>query len=135
MTRPPGDRDPTRPSDAPSDPFEAAERYRRPRTFGSGRPPSSRPRGAVAPASSSAADTVPPTVSQSSAPMILGIIGIVGWFLCGWGAIGSVILGVIGQRKAHELGQADMLPKVAWIGGLVVIALDIAGFAVWLAQH
>lgn len=57
--------------------------------------------------------------------MILGIVGIIGWFLCGVGAIGSVVVGVIGQRKARELGQSDVLPKVAWVGGLAVIALDI----------
>lgn len=67
----------------------------------------------------------PPPARQSNTPMILGIIGIVGWFLCGIGAIGSVIVGVIGQRKARDLGQSDLLPKVAWIGGLAVIILDI----------
>lgn len=53
--------------------------------------------------------------------MILGILGIIGWFLCGIGAIGSVIVGVIGQRKARELGQSDLLPKIAWIGGVVTL--------------
>lgn len=67
--------------------------------------------------------------------MILGIVGIVGWFLCGWGAIGSVILGVIGQRKALELGQSDTLPKVAWIGGLVVLALDVIGIFVLPSKY
>lgn len=66
-----------------------------------------------------------PPVRQSNTAMVLGILGIVGWFLCGIGAIGSVIIGVIGQRKARELGQSDLLPKIAWIGGLVVIVLDI----------
>lgn len=74
-------------------------------------------------------------MAQSKTPMILGIVGIVGWFLCGWGAIGSVIVGVIGQRKALELGQSDTLPKVAWIGGLVVLALDVIGIFVLPSKY
>lgn len=62
---------------------------------------------------------------ESNTPKVLGIIGIVCWFLCGWGAIASIILGLIGQSKARQLGQSDTLPKVAWIGGIVVLALGI----------
>lgn len=67
--------------------------------------------------------------------MILGVAGIVGWFLCGWGAIGSIIVGRIGQRKARESGQSDLLPKISWIGGIVVCVLNVFGFAVWLLQR
>ncbi|MGH3448611.1 MAG: hypothetical protein ACRDP4_13405, partial [Nocardioidaceae bacterium] len=49
------------------------------------------------------------------------------WFICGVGAIGSIILGVKGQRKAQELGQSDTLCKVAWIGGILVFVLFIIG--------
>lgn len=62
---------------------------------------------------------------HSNVPMVLGILGIVGWFLCGVGAIGSIIVGRIGQRKARELGQSDLLPKIAWVGGIVTIVGDV----------
>lgn len=75
-----------------------------------------------------------PQAQQSSTPLVLGIIGIVCWFLCGIGAIASIILGLIGQNKARELGQSDTVPKVAWIGGVVFVALWIIGFIVRLGS-
>lgn len=124
MTTPSEDRDSSHAADVPSDPFEAAKRYGKPGTGRSEGGPSDIPMRGVGPANTPAPATAPPG-HQSNTPMILGIVGIVGWFLCGVGAIGSVIVGVIGQRKARELGQSDLLPKVAWIGGLAVIVLDI----------
>ncbi|HEX6445426.1 MAG TPA: hypothetical protein VF053_10085 [Streptosporangiales bacterium] len=122
VTTPSEDRESPRASGVPSDPFEAARRYGK---SGTAQPePSETPTRGVAPASTPAPAMRPP-VRQSNTAMVLGILGIVGWFLCGIGAIGSVIIGVIGQRKARELGQSDLLPKIAWIGGLVVIVLDI----------
>jgi hypothetical protein len=59
--------------------------------------------------------------------MIFGILGIVGWFVCGVGVIASFILGGLGQRKARELGQSELLPKIAWIGGIVVTVLNAIG--------
>lgn len=63
-----------------------------------------------------------PPPQQNNTPMILGIIGIVCWFVC---SIASIVLGLIGQSKARELGQSDTLPKVAWIGGIVSVVLGI----------
>lgn len=138
VTTPPDDQEPSQQlSQESDDPIRAAQRYDRPSgTNQTGHDePGIRP-GSVGPAAlRQPQPEAPSTRAQSNAPLILGIIGIVGWFLCGWGAIGSVVVGAIGQRKARELGQSDVLPKVAWIGGLVVIGLDILGFAVWLAQH
>lgn len=67
--------------------------------------------------------------------MIFGIIGIAGWFVCGVGVIASFILGGLGQRKARELGQSDLLPKIAWIGGIVVTALNAIGLLISNAMH
>lgn len=71
---------------------------------------------------------------RSSTPTVLGVIGIVGWFLCGVGAIGSVIVGAIGQRKARELGQSDLLPKIAWIGGIVTLVGNVI-VAIYTLNH
>lgn len=60
--------------------------------------------------------------SQSSAPMIMGIIGIVCWFLCSPVAI---VLGLIGSSQAKKNGQSATLPTVAWIGGIVFLILGI----------
>ncbi|MBO0890340.1 MAG: hypothetical protein J2P14_05460 [Acidothermales bacterium] len=62
--------------------------------------------------------------------MIFGILGILGWFVCGVGVIASFILGALGQRKARELGQSELLPKIAWIGGIVVTVLNAIGLLI-----
>lgn len=59
---------------------------------------------------------------QSNTPTVLGVIGIVCWFFC---SIASIVLGLIGQSKARQLGQSDTLPKVAWIGGIVSAAIGL----------
>jgi hypothetical protein len=55
-------------------------------------------------------------------PLILAIIGIVCWFVFSPAAI---VLGLIAQNQYRKLGQRDTLAKVAWIGGIVVLALGI----------
>ncbi|MGH7484991.1 MAG: hypothetical protein ACREMY_05195 [bacterium] len=122
MTTTPEDRDPSQDPDAPTDPFAAARRYGRPGSRhpdqnSSGMPMESVGRAGPTPPSSEVDSAAP----QSKTPMILGVVGIIGWFLCGVGAIGSVVAGAIGQRKAREFGQPDLLPKIAWIGGIVVL--------------
>lgn len=113
-------------SDVPDDPFAAARRYAKPGAGPSNHGSPGASSGRVGPADGrQPVSEILPEPPTSKTPMILGVVGIVGWFLCGIGAIGSVVVGVIGQRKARELGQSDLLPKVAWIGGLAVILLDI----------
>ena len=54
--------------------------------------------------------------------MVLSIIGIVCWFLFSPAAI---VLGLVAQNQYRKQGQRDTLAKVAWIGGIVVLALGI----------
>jgi len=54
--------------------------------------------------------------------MILSIIGIVCWVICSPAAIG---LGLFAQSKFREQGQKDTLAKVAWIGGVVILVLNV----------
>lgn len=118
---------PGAPSEPPSDPMAAARRYAAP------------PRRKLAPANSrgeqetesaQGSGVVPTSAASPRTPMIFGVVGIVCWFLCGVGAVASVVLGIVGQRKARELGQSDLVPKIAWIGGIVVLVLDVIGFIV-----
>jgi hypothetical protein len=66
-----------------------------------------------------------PTQQPSNAPMIMSIIGIVCWVLC---APASIVLGLIAQNRYRQQGQSDTLAKVAWIGGIVAIAVNLAYF-------
>jgi hypothetical protein len=58
--------------------------------------------------------------------MVLSIIGIVCWLCCAPISIG---LGLFAQSKFREQGRSDTLAKVAWIGGIVVLALNIILYA------
>lgn len=68
-----------------------------------------------------------PAAPPSSTPLVLSIIGIVCWFLC---PIAAIVLGLVAQPKYSAQGQPSTLAKVAWIGGIVFLALDIVYFAV-----
>ena len=58
----------------------------------------------------------------SKTPLILSIIGIICWFVFSPAAI---VLGLVAQNQYRKEGQRDTLAKVAWIGGIVVLALGI----------
>jgi hypothetical protein len=58
----------------------------------------------------------------SNVPMILSIIGIICWFCC---APLSIVLGIVAQTQFRRQGQPDTLAKVAWIGGVVALALGL----------
>lgn len=111
--------------DEPADPFDAARRYGR---------PAATPPGSVGPAPGQHPEPSAPTPRPYGwyTPTVLSIAGIIGWFLCGWGAIGSVIVGLIAQRKAYELGKPLTLPRVTWIGGIIVNILNAIGLAIYL---
>jgi len=64
----------------------------------------------------------PQPKQPSKAPMVLSIIGIVCWFLFSPAAI---VLGLVAQNQYRKQGQRDTLAKVAWIGGIVLLALSI----------
>jgi hypothetical protein len=66
-----------------------------------------------------------PQNPQSSTPTVLSVIGIVCWFLCSPAAI---VLGLVAQSKFRAQGRSDTLAKVAWIGGIVLLALGIIFF-------
>ena len=66
-----------------------------------------------------------PQNPQSSTPTVLSVIGIVCWLLCSPAAI---VLGLIAQSKFRSQGRPDTLAKVAWIGGIVLLALGILLF-------
>ncbi len=68
----------------------------------------------------------PPPSGGGNGPMIMGIIGIVTWFCC---PLASVALGLIGQSQATKNGQPTTLPRIAWIGGIVFVILNILYFA------
>ena len=63
-----------------------------------------------------------PQQQPSKTPLVLSIIGIVCWFVFSPAAI---ILGLIAQSQYRRNGQRDTLAKVAWIGGIIVLALGI----------
>jgi hypothetical protein len=63
-----------------------------------------------------------PQNPPSSTPTVLSVIGIVCWFLCSPAAI---VLGLVAQSKFRAQGRSDTLAKVAWIGGIVLLALGI----------
>jgi hypothetical protein len=65
-------------------------------------------------------DPVPQQPTKT--PLILSIIGIVCWFVFSPAAI---VLGLIAQSQYRRHGQRDTLAKVAWIGGIIVLALGI----------
>jgi hypothetical protein len=69
---------------------------------------------------------------QSSTPQILSIIGIVCWFCCSPAAI---VLGLIAQNQFRNQGRPDTLAKVAWIGGIVALALGILSAVVRLSSY
>jgi hypothetical protein len=69
---------------------------------------------------------------ESSTPQVLSIIGIVCWFCCSPAAI---VLGIIAQNQFRGQGRPDTLAKVAWIGGIVALALGILGTAVRLSAN
>jgi hypothetical protein len=64
----------------------------------------------------------PQPQQPSKTPLILSIIGIVCWFLF---SPAAVVLGLVAQNQYRRQGQRDTLAKVAWIGGIVVLALGI----------
>lgn len=64
----------------------------------------------------------PQPQQPSKTPLILSIIGIVCWFVFSPAAI---VLGLVAQNQYRKEGQRDTLAKVAWIGGIVVLALGI----------
>ena len=63
-----------------------------------------------------------PVQQQSNGPMIMSIIGIVCWFCCSPAAI---VLGLVAQNRYRQQGQSDTLAKVAWIGGVAFLLLNI----------
>jgi hypothetical protein len=67
---------------------------------------------------------------ESSTPQVLAIIGIVCWFCCSPAAI---VLGLVAQSQFRNQGRPDTLARVAWIGGIVAIALGIVSVIVRLA--
>jgi hypothetical protein len=67
-----------------------------------------------------------PQNPPSNTPTILAVIGIVCWFLCSPAAI---VLGIVAQGKYRAQGRSDTLAKVAWIGGIVALALGIVVYA------
>jgi hypothetical protein len=69
---------------------------------------------------------------ESSTPQVLSIIGIVCWFCCSPAAI---VLGFIAQNQFRSQGRSDTIAKVAWIGGIVALALGILGTAVRLSAN
>ncbi len=64
--------------------------------------------------------------SQSNTSTIMGVVGIVCWFCC---APAAIALGLIGESKAKQSGQSTTLPRIAWIGGIVAILINIVLFA------
>lgn len=64
----------------------------------------------------------PQSQQPSKTPLILSIIGIICWFVF---SPAAVVLGLVAQNQYRKQGQRDTLAKVAWIGGLVVLALGI----------
>lgn len=134
MTTPPRDAEPARSRHVTEDPLSAAKRYGRPDKATSDRASRRIPLGTVGPADAALPQTRP-VGQQSKLPMIFGILGILGWFVCGVGVIASFILGGLGQRKAREFGQSDLLPKIAWIGGIVVTVLNAIGLLIDDAIH
>lgn len=71
-----------------------------------------------------------PQQPPSSTPQILSIIGIVCWLCCSPAAI---VLGLIAQNQFRSQGRPDTIAKVAWIGGIVALALGVLSFIVRLA--
>lgn len=134
MTTSPRDAEPSRREGVPEDPVSAAKRYGRPGRSPSEQPSRGLPQGSVAPADADSSEPRPAS-QESRLPMIFGILGILGWFVCGVGVIASFILGGLGQRKARELGQSDLLPRIAWIGGIVVTVLNAIGLLIDNAIH
>ena len=63
-----------------------------------------------------------PQNPQSNTPTVLSVIGIVCWLICSPAAI---VLGLIAQNQFRKQGRSDTLAKVAWIGGIVLLALGI----------
>lgn len=63
-------------------------------------------------------------------PVILGVVAFVlGWLsLCWVGTIVGIVLGVKAQRRANDLGQDDLVPKIGWITAVIVGILDILGW-------
>lgn len=68
---------------------------------------------------------------QSSTPQVLAIIGIICWFCCSPAAI---VLGLFAQNQFRAQGRPDTLARVAWIGGIVALILQVIGTAVRLKR-
>lgn len=85
-------------------------------------PGNSNPDGGYPPPGSDGYGYGAPQPSQNNAPMILGIVGLVCIILC-WPA--GIVLGLVGQQKAHQNGQSATLPKVAWILSIVAGIISI----------
>ncbi|MEV5752594.1 hypothetical protein AB0L00_32675 [Actinoallomurus sp. NPDC052308] len=70
-----------------------------------------------------------PAQPQSSTPQVLSIIGIICWFCCSPAAI---VLGFVAQGQFRAQGRPDTIARVAWIGGIVALALGIVSAIVRL---
>jgi hypothetical protein len=98
-----GDDDCEGPADQSSDPIAAAQRYGRPDVQ---RGEETAPSAVVARRSHGAPSRAAAGPNQSRAPLVLGVIGIVCWFLCGIGAVASTIVGAIGHPEGPRVGSA-----------------------------
>jgi hypothetical protein len=63
-----------------------------------------------------------PQNPQSNTPTVLSVIGMVCWLFCSPAAI---VLGFVAQSQFRRQGRPDTLAKIAWIGGIVALALGI----------
>lgn len=122
------DRRPQGSPETPDDPIGAARRYGRPDTgYRSTRP--NLPKSGVARSDAELGKHVPGPIAESSAPRILGIIGIACAFILG---PAGLVLGVVGHYIARKRGQSAALPRLAWI---LSIALTLLGVLINIAAH
>lgn len=61
---------------------------------------------------------------RNNAPMVLGIIGIVCAVLC---SPAGILLGLVAAATAREMRVSTRLPTVAWVLGIVMLAILVLG--------
>lgn len=140
MTTSPENREPSQqPAQPPDDPLSAAQRYARPGKEARYQEDSALPKSsmahATAPQPSHLSGASGASIPRSKTARTLAIVGIALWFFpCTLGCVASIVLGVVGQRKAQETGESDVLAKIAWIGGAVFTIAEVLVFFMYRSR-
>jgi hypothetical protein len=76
--------------------------------------------------------TIPPQVARNGYATWAGIVGSAGFFLCGFPGPAAIVLGILGLRRAAEIGVGHGLALTGLILGALQV-LGLLGALFWFA--